>query len=154
MVLEIDHSLCDRHILCELFPHNCRDVFSIISSKVKLERIHMNEENLRAWVENDDKIARLKVMLAKLQKQQQSLESAIFQGVSETELPKMKVKISTGGVIRFRQLQTQPSLTQTFLLNSLKKHYQSNEAEAETVFRFILNQRVPQKRWIMKKYVQ
>lgn len=112
----------------------------------------MNSENIKQWVQNEDKIQKLRQMLATLTKQQESLEAAIIGGISEEELSKVRAKLSTGGTIRFKQIDIQQNITQTFLLHSLKTFYQSSEAE--TVFRFILSQRVPKKKWIIKKYVQ
>lgn len=110
----------------------------------------MNEQNLRDWLQNEEKIERLKSLLATLQKKQATLESSILTGVSPEELPKVKVTLSSGGQIRFKEVQVQPSLSQTFLLSSLKKYY-SGSSDADTVFRFILGQRVPKKKWIIKK---
>lgn len=111
----------------------------------------MNEENLRQWIQLEEKIEKMKLMLSSMQKNQAELEEKILASVSEKELPKLKVKISTGGSIRFREVQTQPSISQTFLLSSLKKYFPSSN-EAETVFRFILSERVPKKKWILKKW--
>lgn len=122
-------------------------MFGAISSKVIID---MNEENLRQWIQLDEKISRLKQVLANLQKQHDELEEKILRSVSEDELPKLKVKISTGGTIRFREIQIQPSLSQTFVLSALKKYFSSSN-EAETVLRFILSERVPKKKWILRK---
>lgn len=112
----------------------------------------MNEENLRTWITNQEKIAKLKQMLAGLEKAQDALEQTIMNSVPEGDLAKVKVKISggAGGSIRFREVQSNPSLTQKFLLSSLEKYYKGSN-EADTVFRFILSERVPKKKWIIQK---
>lgn len=108
----------------------------------------MNESNLREWIQNQEKIERLKSTLISLQKKQKQIEDAILSGVPANELPKVKVTLSSGGHLQFREIQIQPSMTQTFLLSSLKKYF-SGSPDAETVFRFILSQRVPKKKWVI-----
>lgn len=110
----------------------------------------MNEQNLREWLQNDEKIERLKSLLTTLQKKQAALEDSILTGVPASELPKVKVTLSSGGQLHFKEVQTQPSLSQTFLLSSLKKYF-SGSSDADTIFRFILSQRVPKKKWVIKK---
>lgn len=110
----------------------------------------MNEDNIRQWVLLDERIHKLKQVIASLQKQQEQLEDVILSDVDEKDREKVKIQISSGGSIRFREIQVQPSISQTFLLSSLKKYF-SNSEEANTILRFILNERVPKKKWIFKK---
>lgn len=107
-------------------------------------------EDIKSWVENDNKINLLTQKIKDLRDEKTSLHNKIISYIQSNNLDKTTINI-TGGKIKLSEQVTSTPLTYKYLEEGLKKYFDNDNNKVEDIINYLKTNRKSSKNVFLKR---
>ena len=108
-------------------------------------------EDIKSWVENDNKINLLTQKMRELRDEKTSLHNKIISYIQNNNLDKTTINI-TGGKIKLSEQVVSTPLTYKYLEESLKTYFNNDTSKVESIINYLKTNRKSNRNFFLKRF--